>query len=130
MWRENVFFVKIISAEMKGYLILANISTNSHTMSFTNKNISLPDIQRGYFEKPFQDSTFYVPPPIEIYTMFSLQEYFLTFLGILFLQCIIIFVSDKFFVKGIPQNTTWWERVIHAIGKSNIPYPFVYWHEG
>ena len=117
-----VFFTIIVSGSLTcGY---------RRPCLFTNKNISLPDIQRGYFEKPFQDSTFYVPPPIEIYTKFSLQEYFLTFLGILFLQCIIIFVTDKVFVKVIPQSTTWWERVIHAIGKSNIPYPFVYWHEG
>ena len=64
------------------------------------------------------------------YTQFSLQTYFLTFWGILFLQALVIFISDKIWVKTIHQNTTLWEGMVHAIEKSHFPFPFTNWHKG
>ena len=104
------------------------ISQYPHIMSPTSKKISLSNIQRGYFDK--SQVNFYVPPPLESYTHFSFQVYLLTFMAILFLQCLVISVTDKVFVETFPDDTKWWDRVIHSIGKSNIPFPFMYWHEG
>ena len=104
-----------------------------HTMSLSNKNISLSTIQRGYYDQTEEHwsyfKTVYVPPPLELYTKLSLQSYFLIFLGILFAQTFTILVCDKALSKTIPHNTTWWERIIYAITKSNIPLPLIYWHE-
>ena len=106
-----------------------NLTVNS------NKNIteSLSYIQRGDFT--FLDnadhSTFsiYNPPSIELYTIFSLQTYFIIFWGILCLQNLSIFIVDKIIVKNIPKNVTLWERITHAIVKSHYPYPYANWHE-
>ena len=70
------------------------------------------------------------PPPLELYTQYSLQAYFFTFWGILFLQVIAIFVSDKIWVKTIPQNSTKWERMVHAIEKSHFSFSFFNWQNG
>ena len=70
------------------------------------------------------------PPLLELYTQFSLQTYFLAFWTILFLQALVIFISDTIWVKTIPQNTTLWERMVHAIEKSHFPFPFTNWHKG
>ena len=99
-------------------------------MSLTNMTTSLSKIQRGHYEKLSEyANNLYVPPPIELYTIFSLQVYLLVFLGILFLHCLVILITDKIYVKTIPQSTTWWERIIHALIKSNMPSPFMNWHE-
>ena len=118
-------------AEMIGFQVLDPfIQSVDNIVSLSNKSISLSNVQRGYFESANYYAAIYIPPPIELYTKFSLQSYFFIFLGILTLQCLSIVIIDKLFVKTIPPNTTWWQRIIHAIQKSNIPCPFVYWHEG
>ena len=48
------------------------------------------------------------------YTQFSLQTYFLTFWGILFLPAFVIFISHQIWVKTIHQNTTLWEGTFHS----------------
>ena len=96
-------------------------------------NSSIFKIQRGQFND-FVDKSgriaAYDPPPLELYTKFSLQTYFFVFWGIVILQSLCISLIDKLFVKSIPQNIKLWERFIHACQKSNFPNPYENWHEG
>ena len=73
--------------------------------------------------------TFYEPVPFESYVQFSFTSYFLAFIGILFLQSFTIFIIDIFWLKHIPSTVTLWEKLVHAIQKSHIPFPFENWHE-
>ena len=75
-------------------------------------------------------STYYEPVPLEFYIHFSFLSYFLAFIGILFLQSFTIFIIDIFWLKHIPSTVTLWEKLVHAIQKSQIPFPFTNWHEG
>ena len=99
-------------------------------------NFSSTNIQRGEFTSlcgddcfGLGDGTVYEPPPIELYTYFSLQTYFLALWGVLFLQSLTIFMIDKIWVKTMPINTTLWQRFIHACQKSHIPFPYTNWHK-
>ena len=74
--------------------------------------------------------TFYQPAPLELYVQFSLLTYFMAFIGILLFQSFTIFIIDIFCIKTIPSNVTLWERFLHAIQKSHLPFPFQNWHEG
>ena len=102
----------------------------------TSKNISLTHLQRGNYSfitvggDDFNTGSIYEPPPLELYTKFSLQAYFLMFWGILIVQTFVILIIDKTLVKTIPQSATKWERFIHAIVKSHFPFPYVNWYEG
>ena len=105
-----------------------------HNLTITNsKNLSLEYLQRGNFKRiDTGDSTIssvYEPPPLELYTKFTRNEYFVAFWGIIFLQCVSIFIIDKILVKNIPQSATFWERITHSIVKSHFPFPFTNWHE-
>ena len=75
-------------------------------------------------------STFYEPVPLEFYVQFSLMSYFLAFIGILLLQSFTIFIIDIFLLRNTPSTVTLWERIIHAIQKSHLPFPIQNWHEG
>ena len=88
-------------------------------------NSSIFNIQRGKFNE-FRS---YDPPPLELYTKFSLQTYFFVFWGLLILQSLCILLIDKLFVKSIPHNITLWKRFIHACQKSHFPFPYENWHE-
>ena len=99
-------------------------------------NISLTKLQRGsLIESVFYTTSGpvyaygYVPPPLELYTQFSLQTHFFAFWGILILQtCTIIFI-DKIWVKNIPKTATLWDRVLHSIQKATFPFPYTNWHQ-
>ena len=98
-------------------------------------NLTLSDLQRGQFDiliidSLSQDFPIYEPPPLELYTEFSLQSYFMAFWVILFLQVVTIFIIDKAWVRNIPENATLWERLMHSTLKSHFPLPYVNWHEG
>ena len=43
----------------------------------------------------FNTGSIYEPPPLELYTKFSLQAYFLMFWGILLVQTFAILIIDK-----------------------------------
>ena len=97
-------------------------------------NISLSQLQRGSMiaSGPFEDGAqdhIYVPPPLELYTGFSLGTHFFVFWGILGLQTFTIFVVDMIWVKNIPKTATIWERIVHAIQKSSFPFPYTNWHQ-
>ena len=71
----------------------------------------------------------YVPPPLELYTQFSLQTHFFAFWGILILQTCTILVIDKIWVKNIPNDATLWDRLLHSIQKASFPFPYTNWHQ-
>ena len=73
--------------------------------------------------------TYYEAGPFEFYVKYSSLSYFLAFIGILFLQSFTIFIIDIFWLKHIPSTVTLWEKLVHAIQKSHIPFPFKNWHE-
>ena len=89
-------------------------------------NLSLNFLQRGQYN---QDSRQYEPPSIELYTVFSLPFYFLTFWILLFLHSLTIYIADRCCMNTIPESTTTWERIIHAFQKTSFPFPFANWHD-
>ena len=101
-----------------------------HIHPFTN--ISLSILQRGKLLRYSTGPSFayeYQPPPLELYTKFSLQTYFFAFWGILLLQTLTMFVIDKIWVTNIPKRATLWERILHAAQKSSFPFPYTNWHQ-
>ena len=74
--------------------------------------------------------TYYEPVPFEVYVRFSFLSYFLAFIGILLIQSFIIFIIDIFWLKHMPSTVTLWEKLVHAIQKSHLPFPFLNWYEG
>ena len=120
----------LISAEMAGFELL-DPATSWIPHITPQTNLTLSNLQRGYFEDSIGTYvSIYMPPPLELYTKFSLQSHFLAFWGILFLQTVTIFIIDKVCVRNIPEMATNWERLMHASLKSHFPLPYVNWHEG
>ena len=98
-------------------------------------NLKLSHLQRGHFYVEMDGfnnwhTSIYEPPPLQLYTKFSLQWYFLAFWGIIFLQILTIFIIDMAWTRNIPESATIWERVMHATLKSHFPLPYINWHEG
>ena len=122
----------LISAEMAGFELLDPTSNFiPHITPLTN--LTLSNLQRGHFELLGgygESDSIYVPPPLELYTKFSLQSHFMAFWVILFLQIITIFITDKVWTRNIPESATIWEQLMHANLKSHFPLPFTNWHEG
>ena len=108
-----------------------------YVLGLTNNSIfhSFSNLQRGNFvirEESTNDRDEYKfePPPIELYTQFSLLTYLLVFLGLLFLQSLTIFLVDVKWNKTILQDTRIWDRILHAIQKMHFPFPYVKWYKG
>ena len=101
-----------------------------------NSNLdSISNIQRGQYIDSgawLYDAsfTFYDPAPLEIYVQFSFLNYFIAFIGILFLQTFTIFLIDFFWLKSLPLTVTLWERILHAIQVSHFPFPYENWYNG
>ena len=105
-----------------------------HIHPLTNTSLSI--LQRGTFSIKILNtpsgplfSYNYQPPPLELYTKFSLQAYFFSFWVILILQTLTIFAIDKIWVKNVPKSATLWNRILHAIQKSSFPFPYTNWHQ-
>ena len=134
----------MISAEMIGFKILDPYFQNCEScftgiQFFTNNSRlnSISNIDRGQYMYTGAVVVFtgghisyYEPGPFEFYVKYSSLSYFLAFIGILFLQSFTIFVIDTFWLKHIPSTVTLWEKLVHAIQKSHLPFPFANWHEG
>ena len=122
----------MVSAEMIGFTSMHPLYNGliPGLQFFTNNSRlnSISNIQRGHFIP--QISSFYEPVPFESYVQFSFTTYFLAFIGILLLQSFTMFVIDIFWLKNGPSTITLWEKLVHAIQKSHIPFPFANWHEG
>ena len=136
-----IFNTFMISAEMIGFKNMDQRYNTQYDIPsiqfFTNKSYldTISSIQRGqfistgvvnYFGLPVK---FYEPVPLESYIYFSFLSYFVAFLGILLFHSLTIFIIDIFCTKTIPSTVTLWERFLHAIQKSHLPFPFQNWHE-
>ena len=98
-----------------------SLTNNSHLQSVSN-------LQRGQSSDGYIHS--YEPPPIELYTQFSLLTYTLLFFGLLLLQSFTIFLVDGMCIKTVTQNTKIVDRILHSIQKSHFPCPYVNWYKG
>ena len=99
-------------------------------------NISLSLLQRGKLITNVANTSSgllfnhdYQPPPLELYTKLSLQTYFFAFWGILTLQTLTIFVIDKIWVRNLPKSATLWDRILHSVQKSSVPFPYTNWYQ-
>ena len=122
---------------MNGFMVLnpylkSNGGEFIHIYPITN--LTLSDLQRGHYKNISNSnlaySSVYMPSTLENYTRFSLTIYFSTFLAMIFIQSLTIFIFDKIWVKNIPQSVSIWDQILHSIHKSNFPFPFNYWHDG
>jgi hypothetical protein len=132
----------MISAEMIGFKILDPYFQNCDScftgiQFFANNSRlnSISNIDRGQYmytgtAAQARPLTYYEAGPYEFYVKYSSLSYFLAFIGILFLQSFTIFIVDIFWLKHIPSTVTLWEKIVHAIQKSHLPFPFANWHEG
>ena len=110
----------------------SNIIPHIHPLT----NISLSELQRGNLYESVTNTSSgiiyhydYVPPPLELYTQFSLQTHFFTFWGLLLLRLFTIIIIDKIWVKNVPQSATLWNGIIHDVQKSSFPFPYSNWHQ-
>ena len=122
--------------DFRSLTLYAPDATNIIPHIFPLTNISLTQLQRRSLIRNVWDINgilisdyYYGPPPLELYTQFSLQAYFFAFWGILVLQTCTIFLIDKILVKNIPNTATSWNRVLHSIQKASFPFPYTNWHQ-
>ena len=131
----------MVSAEMIGFTNMDpaydTIQGISGIQFFTNntKLDSISNIQRGEYISTgsiYEGSSpqYYEPVPLELYIKFSFLSYFMAFIGILLLQSLTIFITDVYLLKNMPSTVKLWERVLHSIQKSHLPFPIQNWHEG
>ena len=134
----KVNWIYFVLAETIGFTALnPSFLRAGHVLSLTNNSIfhSVSNLQRGNFvireeSQRDEDEYRFEPPPIELYTQFSLLTYLLVFLGLLFLQSLTIFLVDVKWNKTILQDTRIWDRILHSIQKSHFPFPYVHWYKG
>ena len=122
--------------DFQGLLPYAANATNVVPHVHPLTNISLAQLQRGNLIESVENTPSgpsynyaYMPPPLELYTQFSLQTYFFAFWGILVLQTCTIFVIDKIWVKNIPNTVTLWDRLLHSVQKASVPFPYANWYQ-
>ena len=86
-------------------------------------NISFDQIQRGTFTH-FDDSfSRYEPPPLELYTCFSLLTCFVAFWIIHFCQIFVILFIDKVWLKSQTSSVSLCRRFFNSVLKSHFPFP-------
>ena len=69
-------------------------------------NVTMSQIVRGSktkYGEQLNGVSFYLPPTVKLYTIFSLQEYFIIFCGLLVLQSATIFALDQWWLKCLPK---------------------------
>ena len=128
----------MVSAEMIGFATMHPTYIGAGVQFFTNNSRlnSISNIMRGQYiftgslSPAGEPDPYYEPVPLEQYAQFSFLSYFTAFIGILFLQSLTIFMTDIFVLKNMPSTVTIWERIVHAIQKSHLPFPIQNWHEG
>ena len=92
-------------------------------------NLSYFDVERAKYQLLFDGYYILIPPPLELYTQFSLQEFFFGFWVILFIQTLTIFIIDKICVDNIPSSVSFWQRFVHSCQKIHFPCPYKNWHK-
>ena len=128
----------MVSAEMIGFTTMHPTYIGAGVQFFTNNSRlnSISNIMRGQYiftgslSPACEPDPYYEPVPLELYVQFSFLSYFVAFIGILLLQSLTIFMTDIFMLKNMPPTVTLWERIIHVIQKSHLPFPIQNWHEG
>ena len=93
--------------------------------SISNSNV-IQQVQRGTFQS-YSGRLLFVPPSLEVYTVLSLQGYFIVYCATLLCQTGVIFALDNWWLKNIPPNTSLLKRILHAHLKSHFPFPFMDW---
>ena len=108
----NLSFVPAEMLDFQGLIPYSPNATNVRPHIHPLTNISLSLLQRGTLTSRITNTHFgqtigygYQPPPLELYTKYSLQMYFFAFWGILILQTFTIVVIDKIWVRNIPKST-------------------------
>ena len=90
------------------------------------QNVGNSTLWRGTYQ-PYSDSSLFLPPPLENYTVISLKWYFIIYCVTLLCQTAVIFALDNWWLKNIPANTSLLKRILHAHLKSHFPFPFMDW---
>ena len=82
---------------------------------------NLSEIQRGSYEyfSLYGDPS-YIPPTIFMYTMVSLKTYFVVFWIILFLQTVVIYIIDQYWIKSTPKDTPFLARIMHEVLEDSL----------
>ena len=86
----------------------------------------IKQVQRGTFQS-YSNRLLFLPPSLEVYTVLSLQGYFIVYCVTLLCQTGVIFALDNWWLKNIPANTSLLKRILHAHLKSHFPFPFMDW---
>ena len=100
-------------------------------------NLSIFQVQRGRFKLDMNPINYdgytyyssYEPPPLELYTKFSLFGYFIVFWAVISLHILTILIVDKIWIRNVPKTAGLWNRILHAVQKSHLPFPYTNWHE-
>ena len=131
---DSIFIAEML--EFQGLRPYSPNATNLILHIHPLTNISLSLLQRGKLNTIVTDvpsgplfDFIYQPPPLELYTKFSLQTYFFVFWGIFILQTITILIIDKIWIKNVPKSAKLWDRTLHAMQKSSFPFPYTNWHQ-
>ena len=68
-----------------------------------------------------------IPPPLTLYTIFTLKQYFFMFWIVLVIQTVLVFLIKQNWRKEEFQKLNFLERVIHVIENCFIPYNILEW---
>ena len=130
MCSQKSIFLKLRSgftAELIGFQMLdPAVSTspnNNNPYVGPTFNISFDEIQRGNFTPYYLDISRYEPPPLELYTRFSLFTYFVAFWIIHFCQIFVICFFDKLWFKRGSSSVSLCRTLFNSIIKSHFPFP-------
>ena len=82
-------------------------------------------LTRWNYSEPSEPS----PPPLTLYTYFTISQYFWFFICIWTLHIFLTISSKKWMNPEIYQKLTFVDILIHAIGNLSIPYPMEDWDE-
>ena len=70
------------------------------------------------------------PPVLTLYTLFTIEQYFWSFFGILIINIVSQLVAKKFTNPSVFKSTSWIDLLIHSITCTFIPHPIQEWDEG
>ena len=70
-----------------------------------------------------------IPPPVSIYTYFTLEQYFMSFWIILGLQSLLIVILKGVTNKPVFKRQHWLGVTMHALENSHVPFPMEDWDE-
>ena len=119
------------------------VSTNETIFFIGQTPVNVSDIVRGVWSLPEATDPYgkvtkggkidldladYAPPPITVYTYFTLQHYFGIFFCVLALQTIVIFIVKCFWSIHF-KNLNCLEKLLHSIENSQFPFAVHDWDQ-